>query len=576
MAVHNADIAKVFEEIADLLEIQGENPFRIRAYRNASRLIEGLGVSISEMIEKNEDLTELPGIGKDLAGKINEIVATGTCEALEKLRKQLPPTLTTLLRIPGLGPKRVQTLYRELDIGTPEQLYAAAHEGKISALPHFGEKIETTILQAMEKHVEKEARFKLATAAQYAEPLKSYLETIPGVNRVVIAGSYRRAKETVGDIDVLVTARRGSPVMDRFTEYDEVEQILSKGPTRSTVKLRCGLQVDLRFVPQASFGAALHYFTGSKAHNIAIRRLGQQKRLKINEYGVFRGTKRITGETEESVFRSVDLPFIPPEMRENRGEIEAARAGKLPRLVEVGDIRGDLHVHTNTTDGHNTLKEMVEAAAMRGYEYVAITEHSRRVTVAKGLDPQRLRKQIDEIDRLNEKRLGITVLKGIEVDILEDGKLDLPDSVLSELDLVVCAVHSKFDLPKGRQTERVLRAMDNRYFTILAHPTGRLIQERGPLELDMLKVIRKARERGCFLELNAHPERLDLLDVYCQMARDEGVAIAVSTDAHSTRDYDYMKYGIGQARRGWLEAKDVLNTKGLADLERLLKAARDA
>jgi len=576
VAVHNADIAKVFEEIADLLEIQGENPFRIRAYRNASRLIEGLGVSISEMIEKNEDLTELPGIGKDLAGKINEIVATGTCEALEKLRKQLPPTLTTLLRIPGLGPKRVQTLYRELDIGTPEQLYAAAHEGKISALPHFGEKIETTILQAMEKHVEKEARFKLATAAQYAEPLKSYLETIPGVNRVVIAGSYRRAKETVGDIDVLVTARRGSPVMDRFTEYDEVEQILSKGPTRSTVKLRCGLQVDLRFVPQASFGAALHYFTGSKAHNIAIRRLGQQKRLKINEYGVFRGTKRITGETEESVFRSVDLPFIPPEMRENRGEIEAARAGKLPRLVEVGDIRGDLHVHTNTTDGHNTLKEMVEAAKMRGYEYVAITEHSRRVTVAKGLDPQRLRKQIDEIDRLNEKRLGITVLKGIEVDILEDGKLDLPDSVLSELDLVVCAVHSKFDLPKGRQTERVLRAMDNRYFTILAHPTGRLIQERGPLELDMLKVIRKARERGCFLELNAHPERLDLLDVYCQMARDEGVAIAVSTDAHSTRDYDYMKYGIGQARRGWLEAKDVLNTKGLADLERLLKAARDA
>lgn len=570
MAVHNADIAKVFEEIADLLEIQGENPFRIRAYRNASRLVEGLGVSIGEMIEKGEDLTELPGIGKDLAGKIREVVDTGTCEALEKLRKQLPPTLTTLLRIPGLGPKRVQTLYRELDIGTPEQLYAAAREGKIRALPHFGEKIETTILQAMEKHVEKEIRFKLATAAQYAEPLKTYLGKIPGVNQVVIAGSYRRAKETVGDIDILVTARRGSAVMDRFTEYDEVEQILSKGPTRSTVKLQCGLQVDLRFVPQASFGAALHYFTGSKAHNIAIRRLGQQRRLKINEYGVFKGTKRVTGDTEESVFRSVDLPFIPPELRENRGEIEAARAGKLPKLVEIADIKGDLHVHTNATDGHNTLTEMVEAARARGYEYVAITEHSRRVTVAKGLDPQRLRRQIDEIDRLNEKLTGITVLKGIEVDILEDGKLDLPDSVLAELDLVVCAVHSKFDLPKAKQTERILRAMDNRYFTILAHPTGRLIQERGPLELDMLKVIRKARERGCFLELNAHPERLDLLDVYCQMARDEGVAIAVSTDAHSTRDYDYMKYGIGQARRGWLEAKDVLNTRPLAALRGLI------
>jgi len=514
-------------------------------------------------------LTELPGIGKDLAGKIKEIVATGSCEALDKLRQKLPPTLTTLLKIPGLGPKRVQTIYRTLDIGTPEQLYTAAHEGKIRELPGFGEKIEASVLAAMEAHVEKKMRFKLATSAQYAEPLKAYLEQLPGVSQVAIAGSYRRAKDTVGDIDIVVTAKRGSPIMERFTGYDEVEQILSQGATRSTVKLKCGLQVDLRVVPQVSFGAALHYFTGSKAHNIAIRRLGQQRRLKINEYGVFKGTKRVAGTTEESVYRAVDLPFIAPELRENRGEIEAARAGKLPALIDVADIKGDLHVHTNATDGHNTLKEMVEAAQARGYAYIAITDHSRRVTVANGLDPQRLRKQTDEIDRLNQKLKGIIVLKGIEVDILEDGTLDLPDPVLAELDIVVGAVHSKFDLSKAKQTERILRAMDNRYVTVLAHPTGRLIQEREPYDVDILRIVRKAKERGCFLELNAQPKRLDLMDIYCQMARDEGALIALNTDAHSTRDYDNLRYGIGQARRGWLEPKDVLNTRPLAELTML-------
>lgn len=574
MTVHNADIGKVFDEIADLLEIAGENPFRIRAYRNAARLIEGLGVSISDMIAKDEDLTELPGIGKDLAGKIKEIVATGSCAALDKLRKKLPPTLTTLLKIPGLGPKRVQTIYRTLDIGTPEQLYTAAHEGKIRELPGFGEKIEASVLAAMEAHVEKKMRFKLATSAQYAEPLKAYLERVPGVGQVAIAGSYRRGKDTVGDIDIVVTAKRGSPIMERFTGYDEVEQVLSQGATRSTVKLKCGLQVDVRVVPQVSFGAALHYFTGSKAHNIAIRRLGQQRRLKINEYGVFKGTKRVAGATEESVYRAVDLPFIPPELRENRGEIEAARAGKLPALIAIADIKGDLHVHTNATDGHNTLKEMVEAAQARGYEYIAITDHSRRVTVANGLDPRRLRKQMDEIDRLNQKLKGITVLKGIEVDILEDGTLDLPDAVLADLDIVVGAVHSRFELPKAKQTERILRAMDNRYVTILAHPTGRLIQEREPYDVDMLRIVRKAKERGCCLELNAQPKRLDLMDIYCQMARDEGVLIALDTDAHSTHDYDNLKYGIGQARRGWLEPQDVLNTRALFPLQELLKRSR--
>ena len=571
MPVHNADIAAVFEEIADLLEIQGENPFRIRAYRNAARQMEAMGVPAADMVAGGEDLTELPGIGDDLAAKIEEIVKTGKCKALEKLRAKLPPTITTLLKLPGLGPKRVKVLYDKLDIKTIAQLRAAARAGKIHDLPGFGEKTEATIREALEQHAEAARRFKLAIAAQYAEPLKKYLEQAPGVQQVVLAGSYRRFKETVGDIDILVTATAPGKAMDRFTAYDEVKDVLAKGATRATVMLKSGLQVDVRVVEQECFGAALQYFTGSKAHNIEIRRLAQERKLKISEYGVFRGEKRIAGDTEESVYRTVGLPWIAPELRENRGEIEAARAGKLPRLVERADLRGDLHAHTKATDGHNTLREMAEAAKAFGLEYLAITEHSRRLTVARGLDPQRLRRQINEIDRLNEKLDGIALLKGIEVDILEDGALDLPDEVLSELDLVVGAVHSKFNLPRAKQTERILRAMDHPHFTILAHPSGRLLDARAPYDVDMLKIIRQARGRGCFLELNAHPERLDLLDVHCQMAKDEGVLVAVSTDAHGVQDFNNLIYGVGQARRGWLGKEDVLNTRPLKLLIPLLR-----
>ncbi len=574
MPVHNADIAAIFEEIADLLEIQGENPFRIRAYRNAARQMEAMGVPAADLLARGEDLTELPGIGEDLAAKIKEIVKTGSCKALEKLRKQLPPTITTLLKIPGLGPKRVKALYQKLKIESLTDLARAARDGQIRALEGFGAKTEATILQALEAHAGEAKRFKLAIAAQYAEPLCDYLARIKGVQHAVVAGSYRRAKETVGDLDILVTAGKSGPVMDRFTAYDEVARVLAQGETRSTVVLKCGLQVDLRVVEDTSFGAALHYFTGSKNHNIVIRRLGQKKGLKINEYGVFKGERRVGGKTEESVFQSVGLPFIPPELRENRGEIEAARAGKLPRLVELKDLKGDLHVHTKATDGHHTLKEMAEATRARDFEYVAITEHSRRLTVARGLDPRRLRQQMAEIDELNDRLKGITVLKGIEVDILEDGALDLPDEVLSECDLVVGAVHSKFNLVRAKQTARILKAMDHKYFTILAHPSGRLIDTREPYDVDMLRIVRHARSRGCFLELNAHPERLDLLDVHCQLARDEGVLVAVSSDAHRVQDYDNLKYGIGQARRGWLEKKDVLNTRSLTELRKLLKAAR--
>ena len=566
MAVHNADIAAVFEEIADLLEIQNENPFRIRAYRNAARQVEGMGVALADMVARDEDLTELPGIGDDLAAKIKEIVATGQCQALQKLRKQVAPSVTELLKIPGLGPKRVRALYDQLKVKTVEQLAKLAQAGRIRELEGFGEKTEQTILEALAAHVTEQKRFKLAIAAQYAEPLCKYLEKAAGVQQVVLAGSYRRFRETVGDLDILVTATDSAKVMERFTKYDEVAKVLAKGDTRSTVILKSGLQVDLRVVEPECYGAALQYFTGSKAHNIEIRRLGQQNKLKINEYGVFKGDKLVAGKTEESVYRAVDLPWIPPELRENRGEIEAARAGKLPKLVELKDLRGDLHVHTKATDGHNTLREMAEAARARGFEYVAITEHSQRLTVAHGLDVKRLRQQMEEIDRLNESLKGITLLKGIEVDILEDGRLDLPDDVLGELDLVVGAVHSQFKLSRAKQTQRIIKAMDHPHFTLLAHPSGRLIDQREPYDVDMLKIIRAARARGCFLELNAHPERLDLLDAHCQLAKEEGVLVAISSDAHSLQDFDNLYYGVGQARRGWLEKGDVLNTRSLKEL----------
>ncbi len=568
MPVHNADIARVFEEIADLLEIGDANPFRVRAYRNAARVVGELQLDIAATIVRGVQLPKLPGIGEDLAGKMHEIVASGHCAVLDRLRRKMPPAITELLRIPGLGPKRVKALYRELDVQTLEQLYRAARDGRIRKVHGFGEKTEVNILQSVEARLSKARRFKLAVAAQYADALADCLRRSRGVGNVVVAGSLRRMRETVGDIDILATADASSDIIERFVRYAEVKDVLSQGDTRSSVLLKSGIQVDLRVVPRESYGAALHYFTGSKAHNIAIRRLAQARGLKLNEYGIFRGEKRISGETEESVFAAVGLPYIPPELREDRGEIEAARAGRLPRLVELSDLKGDLHSHTQWTDGHHSVEEMALAAKARGLAYLAITDHSRRLTVANGLDPDRLRKQMDEIERTAVP--GITLLKGIEVDILEDGTLDLPDSVLKELDVVIAAVHSKFDLSRERQTERILRALDHPLVSILAHPLGRLIDAREPYDVDMLRIIRKAAAGGRFLELNAHPERLDLFDTHCRTAKDEGVLVSINSDAHSVQQFDNLKYGVGQARRGWLEKRDVLNARPLAELKRFL------
>jgi DNA polymerase (family 10) len=571
MPVHNIDIANIFDEIADFLEIEGENPFRIRAYRNAAGTVRGLGAELKDMVADNTDLTELAGIGKELAAKIREILETGTAKALIKLHARIPKTVIEILRLPNLGPKRVGVLYHDLKIETLQQLSQAARKGHIRALDGFGEKIENTILEAIEAQAQKEKRFKVAEAKPYVDSLIQYLQGVPGVNDVVAAGSYRRSRETVGDLDILVTARKGSPVMDRFVEYDEVKNVLSRGATRSSIVLRCGLQVDVRRVEQASFGAALQYFTGSKSHNIAIRRLGQQRGLKINEYGVFRFEKRVAGKTEASVYQMVDLAYIAPELRENRGEIEAARDRRLPNLVKLSDLKGDLHIHTDYTDGRNSLREMALAAKQRGHKYLAVTEHSDRLKIAGGLDPPKLLKQMEEVDRLNDELKGINILKGIEVEILEDGDLDLADNVLAKLDLVVGTVHSHFSLSLQKQTERILRAMDHPYFTFLAHPSGRLINEREPYEVDMLQLIHKARERGCFLELNANPRRLDLYDTYCQVAKAQGVLVAINSDAHQVNALDHLGLGVGQARRGWLEKDDVLNTRSLTQLRKLLK-----
>jgi DNA polymerase (family 10) len=570
MPIVNATISATFDEIADLLDIQGANPFRIRAYRNAARTIGELGTDLKTLMQRGTQLTDIPGIGEDLSDKIREILETGKCQFLERLHKEVPAAVTELLRIPGLGPKRVKTLWHDLDIQTLEQLLRAAEDGRIRGLHGFGEKTEPKILEAARAHLSGSRRFKLSVAAQYGEAFVAQLRKVNGVKRVEIAGSYRRMKDTVGDLDILVAAQAESPVMDRFTHYEEVKEVLAGGTTRGTVILKSGIQVDVRVVPEESYGAALQYFTGSKAHNIAIRRLAQERGFKINEYGVFKGEKRVAGETEESVYMSVGLPWIPPELREDRGEIEAAHAGKLPKLVELADLRGDLHVHSKASDGHDSIKEMALAAKACGLEYIAITEHSKRVTVAHGLDSVRLTKQIAEIAKLNLELSGITILAGVEVDILDDGTLDLPDSVLEKLDIVVAAVHSKFDLPRAKQTERILKALENPVVSILAHPTGRLIDERPPYDVDMTRIIRMAKTRGVALEVNAHPQRLDLLDTYCQMAKEERVLVAINSDAHSTLQFDGLRFGVGQARRGWLEKSDVLNTRSLGELRDLL------
>jgi DNA polymerase (family 10) len=573
VTARNSDIADLFDELADLLEIEDASTFRVRAYRNAARTIRDHPKEMADLIESGAKLAELPDIGKDLEEKIRTIVSNGKLPLLEEVASRTPRALSRLMKIEGLGPKRVKTLYKVLDIKSAEDLKRAVRNGRIREVPGFGPTLEQLIGERIGDLAVREARATLRSAERTARRLVDYLEKIEGVRDVAVAGSYRRRRETVGDLDILVSARSGAPVVERFVAFAEVATVTSKGQTRSTVRLKSGMQVDLRVVRQVSYGAALMYFTGSKAHNIAIRKLAIKKGYKINEYGVFKGEKRIAGKTEAEVYERLGLPFIEPELREDRGEIEAARKGRLPKLITLADLKGDLHCHTDASDGRHSLEQMAAAAAERGHEYISINDHSQHVTIANGLDERRLLEQIKAIDRLNEKRDDIVLLKSVELDILDDGKLDLPNRILKELDLTVCAVHYQFGLSQRRQTERILRAMDNRYFNILAHPTGRLINERAPYPLDIEKILKGAKERGCFLELDAQPDRLDLTDEACKLAKEIGVKIAISSDAHSTEQLDFLRFGIDQARRGWLSADDVINTRGLAELKVLLKRA---
>lgn len=576
----------MFEKLADLLDIKGENQFRVRAYRNAVRTIGGLQGSVSELVAAGEDLSQYQGIGKAIAEKIAEIVNTGRLSKLEEVEREVPEGLLDLLRIPELGPRRVKELYGELGITGVDELAAALEAGKVRELEGFGEKLEASLLSQVREMRSRgeEKRLLLPDAEEIAEGMVSYLSENAELTRIAVAGSYRRRKETVGDLDILAVpadsaggsgGRSGggaaAAVMDLFTGHEDVRRVSMKGDTRSSVVLRSGVQIDLRILEAESYGSAMQYFTGSREHNIAVRRVAQEQGLKVSEYGIFRGEERVAGASEEDMYTTLGLAWVPPELRENRGEVEAAQENTLPELVTKNDMRGDLHSHTSATDGSFTLAEMAQAARDRGYEYLAVTDHSKSLTVAHGLDEDRLARQIDEIAQLNDGFDGFRLLASIEVDILEDGGLDLADDILSRLDLVVCSIHSGLNRSEEKQTERIIRAMDNPHCSIIGHPTGRLLGSRQPYPVNMKRLLEAAAERGVFFEINAQPERLDLRDEDVHAAKELGIKLAIATDAHSPANLAYMRYGVDQARRGWLTASDVLNTRSWEDLAPLLE-----
>ncbi len=570
MPVQNSEIAEIFYDVADLLEIEGANPFRVRAYRDAGRTIEGYPRRISEMVEAGEPLDEIPGIGEDLANKIEEIVSTGNLLFFEELRARTPDSLIKLLDISGLGPKRVQTLYQELDITNIEELRAALESGEVAELEGFGRKTVENILEALNSESLHEERTRLDIAEQFIDPLVEHLKQIDSVDNVVVAGSYRRRKETIGDLDIIAISTSGESVSEAFADYDSVKKVMSKGKTKTSVNLRSGLQVDLRIVPEESYGAALMYFTGSKAHNIHLRNIAVDSGLKINEYGVFKNDEQILGRTEEEIYAHFGMDYIEPELRQDTGEISAALEKSLPNLVALQDIRGDLQMHTVESDGDHTLEELAQAAEDLGYEYIAVTDHTSYIGVTQGLDEDDVAAYVEKIDEFNVNHQGVHVLKGIEVDIHKDGHLDLPDLALEQMDIVLGAVHSHFDLDEKKQTERILRAMENPYFNILAHPTTRRIGSRDPIDLDLERIIEAALEYGCFLEINANPERLDIWDQYIRLAGEKGLKLSIGTDAHRKSSLSNMKYGVYQARRGWAEKSQILNTYPLDELKQLL------
>jgi DNA polymerase (family 10) len=569
----NQAIAEAFNKIADLLEIKGENPFRVRAYRRAAQVLETLNTPVETMTD--EELLSLPGIGRDLLGKIREYVRDGRIEALERLKGEMPEGLAELLEIPGLGPKTVRLIYENLGITNVDQLERAARDGRLQRLPNIRKKTEENILKGIDILKRGRARRPIGVVLPIAEYILERIAQVKGVKRYSLAGSLRRWKETVKDVDILVSAEHPDRVMNALVKLPIVERVLLRGPTKTSVLLKERIQVDLRAVDDSSFGAALQYFTGSKEHNIKLREMALRKGLKINEYGVFNSEgRRLGGATEEEIYEILGLQYIPPELREGLGEVEAALQGSLPMLIKPEDIKGDLHIHSLHSDGRHSLEDIVAEARRHGYQYIAITDHSEGLAVAGGLGEERIMEQIREIDTFNSKIKGFRVFKGIEVNIRNDGSLDLPERVLSRLDFVVASIHSGFRQSSTQLTARAVSAMKSPHVDVIAHPTGRLLGERDPYEINLDEVIRNAVETDTLLEINAFPLRLDLNDLNVRKAKDKGARFVINTDAHFKEQMAFMRYGVAVARRGWLQKEDVINTLSLSEFQKWLSSKK--
>lgn len=571
--MRNAEIAALLTETADLMEIAGEDPFRIRSYRNGATAIESHPEQVRDILaDASRDVTAIRGIGKGLAHVLKEIMARGSFERRDLLLEKYPPTALELLKIQGLGPKSIATLIEHYRISTIDDLERLCREGKLRDLPRMGEKLEQKVLRSIQGYRRSAGRFLLSHGTLVASELGAYLAATPGVEEVTPAGSLRRGKETIGDLDLLVTGPDPTPVLARFFGHPRVGEVLATGGNKASAKVgHEGLQVDVRALDRSSYGAGLQYFTGSKEHNVAVRNRAVRMGFKLSEYGLFREEAKVAGSSEEEIYLKLNLKWIPPELRENTGEIEAAAEGGLPALVEQRDIKGDVHMHTVATDGRNTLAELAEAARAAGYQYIAITDHSKALAMANGLDEKRLIEQAREVRQFAADHPGLAIFAGCEVDIRQDGSLDLDDEALAHLDVVIGSVHSFMNLEPARMTDRLLRAMENRYLSILGHPTGRQLLRREPFPFDFERIVSEAVKRGIHFEINASPERLDLGGGELRVAKAKGARFVISTDAHHVSHFANMKYGVVTARRGWLVPGDVLNTRDAAGFRAALR-----
>ena len=575
--MENHEIAAVFAEIASLMKILQDDPkwtFKAAAYERAARSLESFPERVEDIARDAErKLTAIPAIGTDLGGKIQELVDEGRCQYHQEQLCKIPPTLLDMLHLQGVGPQKVRLFYKKVGIKSVAELETAAQTGRLRDLPGMSRKSEENILKALDTFRRAAGRFLLSEASETAEEVIAFLKESKGVERVTASGSLRRGKQTVGDLDLLVTGSGHARIGAHFTRFPKIAEILAHGEDKVSVRLKSGIQVDVRLLEPESYGAALQYFTGSKEHNVLLRDRAKRRGWKLNEYGLFQVNRSIAGRTEEEIYQKLDLPWIPPELRECQGEIEAAEQGRLPDLLQPGDIRGDLQMHTRASDGKNTVAEMAAAARKLGYGYIAVTDHSKSVTIANGMNEERALAYLQEVRAARQKVPGIEIWAGMEVDIMGDGSLDMPDEILRQLDIVLATIHSRMTMPAGEMTSRILSALENPYVKILGHPTGRQLLRRDPYQFDLERVFQAARQRGVVVEINASPERLDLCDRHARLAKEKGLKLVISTDAHSPRHFAFMRYGVLTARRAWLEKKDVINTFPPAKLLRTLRPA---